>query len=80
MKLNELSRNFQKIKRQVVDFPLKVLKKPNFSFEELRNCIIYAFSQGTFAGFLKTANITPVHKEDDLTDKTNFTPVTTTCF
>ena len=75
MKLNGLSRNFQKIKGQVVDFPLKVLKKPNISFEEFTNCINYALSKGKFTGFLKIANITPVHKEDDLTDKTKFTPV-----
>ena len=51
------------------------MKKSNFSFDELTICINYALINGKFPGSLKNANVTPVHKKDDPTDKTNFRTV-----
>ena len=55
--------------------PVNVLKKSSFSFDELTICVNYALINGKFPITLKNANITPVHKKDDPTDKTNFSPI-----
>ena len=54
------------------EIPLNILKKSNFSFDELTICVNYALINGKFPITLKNANVTPVHKKDDPTDKTNF--------
>ena len=41
----------------------------------LTDCINGALSQGIFPDSLKLANITPVHKKDETTDKENYRPV-----
>ena len=51
------------------------MKKPNFYFDELTKCVNYALTNGKFPVTLKNANVTPVHKKDDPTDKTYFRPV-----
>ena len=45
------------------------------SFDELTVCVNYALINGKFPITLKNANVTPVHKKDDPTDKTNFRPI-----
>ena len=57
------------------EIPVNILKKSNFSFDELTKCVNYALTNGKFPITLKNANATPVHKKDDPTDKTNFRPV-----
>ena len=57
------------------EIPVNILKKSNFSFDELTKCVNYALTNGKFPITLKNANVTPVHKKDDPTDKTNFRPV-----
>ena len=57
------------------EIPVNVLKKSNFSFDELTICVNYALINGKFPITLKNANATPVHKKDNPTDKTNFRPV-----
>ena len=57
------------------EIPVNVLKKSNFSFDELTICVSYALINGKFPITLKNANVTPVHKKDDPTDKTNFQPI-----
>ena len=57
------------------EIPVNVLKKSNFSFDELTICVNYALINGKFPITLKNANVTPVHKKDDPTDKTNFRPI-----
>ena len=57
------------------EIPVNILKKFNFSFDELTKCVNYALTNGKFPITLKNANVTPVHKKDDPTDKTNFRPV-----
>ena len=55
-----------------VEIPVSVLKKSNFSFDELTICVNCALINGKFPITLKNANVTPVNKKDDPTDKTNF--------
>ena len=57
------------------EIPLNILKKSDFTFDKLTDCINQALMNGKFPDSLKNANITPVHKKDDPTDKTNFRPV-----
>ena len=63
------------------EIPVNILKKSNFSFDELTKCVNYALTNGKFPingkfpMTLKNANLTPVHKKDDPTDKRNFRPV-----
>ena len=39
------------------------LKKSNFTFDELTECVNFTLKNGKFPGSLKNANITPVHKK-----------------
>ena len=55
--------------------PANILKKSNFSFDELTICANDAMINGKFPVTLKNANVTPVHKKDDPADKTNFRPI-----
>ena len=76
--LNEVERiikNLPKKKAADGDITPKVLKKSKFSFEELRNCINYAFSQVKFPCSLKIVNVTLVRKKDYSTNKKNVRPV-----
>ena len=57
------------------EIPVNVLKKSNFSFDELTICVNYALINGKFPVTLKNVNVTPVQKKDDPTDKTNFRPI-----
>ena len=57
------------------EIPVNILKKSNFSFDELTKCVNYALTNRKFPITLKNANVTPVHKKDNPTDKTNFQPV-----
>ena len=51
------------------------MKKSIFSFDEVTRCVNYALTNGKFPITLKNANVTPVHKKEDATNKTNFRPV-----
>ena len=57
------------------EIPLHILKQCGFTYQMLTDCINDALSQGIFPDSLKTANITPVHKKDEPTDKQNYRPV-----
>ena len=57
------------------EIPVNILKKSNFSFDELTKYVNYTLTNGKFPITLKNANATPVHKKDDPTDKINFRPV-----
>ena len=54
---------------------LNILKKSNFTYDESTDCVNYTSKNRKFPDFLKNANITPVHKKDDPTDKVNYRPV-----
>ena len=51
--------------------PLHILKQSGFTYQMLTDCINDALSRGIFPDSLKVANITPVHKKDEDTDKDN---------
>ena len=57
------------------DIPLKLLKKCDFTYDRLTNCINNSASERLFPDSLKRANITPVHKKNDPLDKENYRPV-----
>ena len=54
---------------------LHILKQSGFTYQVFTDCINGASSQGIFPDSLKLANITPVHKKDEITDKENYRPV-----
>ena len=54
------------------EIPLNILKKSSFSFDGLTECVNYALKHGKLPESLKNANIIPVHKKDDPTDKVNY--------
>ena len=59
------------------EIPLNILKKSNFIFNDLTECVNYTLN-GKWKNFLtpkKNANINPVLKKDDPTDKINYHPV-----
>ena len=74
--LKAIIRNLPTNKAAGGEIPVNILKKSNFSFDELTKCVNYALTNGKFPITLKNANVTPVHKKHDPTDKTNFRPVT----
>ena len=54
------------------EIPVNILKKSIFSFDELTICVNDVLTNGKFPITLKNANVTPVHKKDDPTEKANF--------
>ena len=57
------------------EIPLHILKQSGFTYQMLTDCINGALSEGIFPDSLKSADITPVHKKDETTDKENYRPV-----
>ena len=57
------------------DIPIKILKQSGFTYQILTDCINDAINKGIFPDSLKIANITPVHKKNEPTDKENYRPV-----
>ena len=57
------------------EVPLHFLKQCVIAYQMLADCINDILSQGIFPNTLKFANITPVHKKDEATDKENYRPV-----
>ena len=52
------------------DIPLKLLKECEFAYEKLTNCIVKIILDS-----VKKANIAPVSKKNDSSDKENYKPV-----
>ena len=57
------------------EIPFYILKQRIFTYHMLTDCINNALSQGTLPDSLQFANITPVHKEDEASDKQSYRPV-----
>ena len=57
------------------EISVNIFKKSTFSFDKLTICVNHALISAQFPSILENANITPVHKKNDPTDKTNFGPV-----
>ena len=52
------------------------VKESEFSFETLKNCIKQSLKTiGEFPGSLKLGKLTPIYKNDDPLDKSNYRPV-----
>ena len=68
-------KNLQNNKATVGKIPLNILKKSNFTFDELTECVNYVLKNGKFPDSLKYANITPVYKKGNSTDKVNYRPL-----
>ena len=59
------------------DIPTNILRKCNFPFSVLADCINRSFEPVTFPDCLKEANFTPIFKKDDPLYKQNYRPVGT---
>ena len=58
------------------EITIQILKKSEFTFECLKNCINHSIEEtGIFPSSLKLGNIVPIFKEDDPLDKSNYTPI-----
>ena len=57
------------------DIPVKILKESEYSHLILSDCINNAIDSCEFPDSLKTANITPVYKKDEKSDKANYRPI-----
>ena len=54
---------------------MNVYGDTGFTYQMLTDCINDALPRGTFPDSLEVANITPVHKKEEATDKENYRPV-----
>ena len=73
--IKEIIKDLPTNKAAGCEIPVNALKKSNFSFDEVTTCVNYALINGKFPITLKNANVTPIHKKDDPTDKANFRPI-----
>ena len=73
--IENIVKNIPKNKTAGGEIPLDIIKQSVFSYEMLKDCINYSILKGKFPDSLKLANITPVHKKDEPTDKENYRPV-----
>ena len=77
---DEIAKTFNKHFAETVEtaggeIPLHILKQSGFTYQLLTDCINDTLSLGIFPDSLKFANITPIHKKDEATDKENYRPV-----
>ena len=68
-------KNLSSDKAKAGEIPVNILKNSEFCFSELTKCINKAFNENKFLYTQKRSGIVPVFKKRDLTDKTNFRPV-----
>ena len=57
------------------DIPTKILKKCEFTFDIITACINKAVETENFTDSRKMANVTPVFKNEDPLDKSNYKPL-----
>ena len=68
-------KNLPSDKATAREITVDILKNSEFCFSELIKCINKAFTENKFPDTLKISDRVPVFKKLDLTDKTNFRPV-----
>ena len=73
--VSKIIKNIPNNKASGGEIPLHILKQSDFTYQMSTDCLNDALSRGTFPDSLKFANITPVHKKDEATDKENHRPV-----
>ena len=67
---------YQKNKASGGEIPLNILKQSRFTYEMLTDCINDAIvGENIFPDSLKFADITPVHKKGETTNKEDYRPV-----
>ena len=74
--IKNIIKNIPRNKTSVGEIPLNILKQSRFTYEMLADCINDAIvGENIFPDSLKFADITPVHKKDETTNKENYRPV-----
>ena len=74
--VENIIKNIPNNKASGEEIPLNILKQSRFSYEMLTDCINDAIvGENIFPDSLKFADITPVHKKDETTNKENCRPV-----
>ena len=74
--IKELNKLKSKKASQKTDIPIKIVKEnvdiiSHFLYDNFNNSL----SCSTFPTAMKYADVTPIHKKDDKTDKTNYRPI-----
>ena len=70
--VEDIIKNIPNNKAAEGEIPLHIIKQSGFTYQMLTDFINDALSQGIFPDSLKFANITPVHKKDEASDKENY--------
>ena len=74
--VENIIKNIPNSKASGGEIPLNILKQSRFTYEMLTDCINDAIvGENIFPDSLKFADITPVHKKDETTNKENYRPV-----
>ena len=74
--VENIIKNIPKNKASGGEIPLKILKQSRFTYEMLTDCVNDAIvGENILPDSLKFADITPVHKKDETTNKENYRPV-----
>ena len=73
--VSNIIKNLPSNKSSGGEIPLHILKRCSFTFNNLTNCINDILTGISFPTSLKSAVITPIYKKGDLTDKTNYRPI-----
>ena len=73
--VRKVVKNLPSDKAAAGDIPVNILKNSENYFFYLTNCINEAIRNNKFPDSLKLSNITPVYKNLDPSDKTNYRPV-----
>ena len=74
--VENIIKNIPNNKASGEEIPLNILKQSRFSYEMLTDCINDAIvGENIFPDSFKFADITPVHKKDETTNKENCRPV-----
>ena len=74
--VENIIKNMSNNKASGGEIPLNILKESRFTYKMLTNCINDAIvGEDIFPDSLKFGDITPVHKEDETTNKGNYRPI-----
>ena len=74
--VENIIKNIPNNKTSAGEIPLDILKQSRFTYQMLKDCINGAIvGENIFPDGLKFADITPVHKKDETTNKENYRPV-----
>ena len=73
--VEDIIKNIPNNKADEGEIPVHIIKQSGFTYQMLTDFINDALSQGIFPDSLKFANITPVHKKDEASNKESYRPV-----